>query len=1056
MNIGVQTDDSMASGLPNVTANQETAETPEECPAKKKSKFQTFKNFFVKKKRKEAPATPEENLLKSSQSSDNVNGPEAPPAHSEADEDSGSKVNMGSKAMSHDSVFVSDSHSSEANDGLASSQDSLHGKVKSLQLQLKQAIRLGSPQSLVCGKKGEDGGTLSEDDGLPCSPPEISTLHTVLTGSSQGRTSSLSLEGSDSEDEQMSLEASSRPVSPLDCLPLDFSEPANFAACLDNSAARHRIAVKQRACAKRKPASREVPERSKVKILSGRVPLRVEEEPSSAVLTELSAEEKNEDVEMIETDAGGEEAEVSPRVLPASRTMAEEPGAPDDPAEAGGVSSSSSEAELDEEKSLPEADLALDLQESPVSLAPPGGHYADAALDSDGEVPAEEAGSLLQEVLSSLECPLTSAFVLKPDARDLQVSADQGERSRAKDPLDDPMDRPPSSPAVNQGEDEQEEGTLSPSIDTSCGLGSRDEDEQLVKEEESVESDEDEDEEAEVMSPAEVPLKKEADLPAGKGEEAEEREKVLKEEVMEQEEVMEEEQEEEVVEQVEEEEAVVEEVEEQDAVVMEEVVTEEVEEEEAVVEEPVVEEVEEEDTVMEEDKVVIKEDEVIMEKMVIQQQEEEGEEVEVREEMGIMEVGVGIAPEAPQQKATAEFEEEDVEDDEEDVDDLKVEVATDINEPEDPEETKEVEPEPDSGDLDSGDLDSGEEGAQGLLSGSWSYLPTAGVERSEFNTELFTLEVTDDTAPPQPLGAAFSPSSEEPSSPEHKPSPSADISVGQDTEEPSSGPSVEEDRGNVRDAPEPSRARFTIAPAWQRSLSGGTSKEPPFASPIRPEAFQQAAPETASEPAACPDPPQSPTPLSPLRQPPAQDAGAAENPFGIRLRRTPVLLRYSAEGSGDAPVAGLPVEPAEPARRPQSGLPSARPTVAKKPDPLEDSASKLRKTPDAALSKGAAEPGTSPSWISVAKQKQKSFQENPIEETPARKGSLEKDEANLSTSPVTVSCSLEISKPAATEKDGKRTSPHPPPVQAGQDEPPWLALAKKKAKAWSEMPQIVQ
>ena len=36
--------------------------------------------------------------------------------------------------MSHDSVFVSDSHSSEANEGLASSQDSLHGKVKSLQV----------------------------------------------------------------------------------------------------------------------------------------------------------------------------------------------------------------------------------------------------------------------------------------------------------------------------------------------------------------------------------------------------------------------------------------------------------------------------------------------------------------------------------------------------------------------------------------------------------------------------------------------------------------------------------------------------------------------------------------------------------------------------------------------------------------------------------------------------------------------------------------------------------------------------------------------------------
>lgn len=31
-----------------------------------------------------------------------------------------------------------------------------------------------------------------------------------------------------------------------------------------------------------------------------------------------------------------------------------------------------------------------------------------------------------------------------------------------------------------------------------------------------------------------------------------------------------------------------------------------------------------------------------------------------------------------------------------------------------------------------------------------------------------------------------------------------------------------------------------------------------------------------------------------------------------------------------------------------------------------------------------------------------------------------------------------------------------PPPALPQDEPPWMALAKKKAKAWSEMPQIVQ
>lgn len=43
-----------------------------------------------------------------------------------------SKISLGSKALSHDSVFVSDS--SEANEPLGASQDSIHGKVKSLQV----------------------------------------------------------------------------------------------------------------------------------------------------------------------------------------------------------------------------------------------------------------------------------------------------------------------------------------------------------------------------------------------------------------------------------------------------------------------------------------------------------------------------------------------------------------------------------------------------------------------------------------------------------------------------------------------------------------------------------------------------------------------------------------------------------------------------------------------------------------------------------------------------------------------------------------------------------
>jgi len=48
---------------------------------------------------------------------------------------------------------------------------------------LQQNIRFGSPPLVITGKKLEDAGAVSEDDGLPRSPPEISTLHEVLTDS---------------------------------------------------------------------------------------------------------------------------------------------------------------------------------------------------------------------------------------------------------------------------------------------------------------------------------------------------------------------------------------------------------------------------------------------------------------------------------------------------------------------------------------------------------------------------------------------------------------------------------------------------------------------------------------------------------------------------------------------------------------------------------------------------------------------------------------------------------------------------------------------------------
>lgn len=51
--------------------------------------------------------------------------------------------------------------------------------------------------------------------------------------------------------------------------------------------------------------------------------------------------------------------------------------------------------------------------------------------------------------------------------------------------------------------------------------------------------------------------------------------------------------------------------------------------------------------------------------------------------------------------------------------------------------------------------------------------------------------------------------------------------------------------------------------------------------------------------------------------------------------------------------------------------------------------------------------------------------------------------------------SQEASVVPAVEKEARHSS-NLPMTPCSPAEPPWLSLAKKKAKAWSEMPQIVQ
>uniref|UniRef100_A0A4W5K915 DUF4592 domain-containing protein n=1 Tax=Hucho hucho TaxID=62062 RepID=A0A4W5K915_9TELE len=154
---------------------------------------------------------------------------------------------LGFRALSHDSIFLADQSQSSSEPTRVLSQENVHSRIRELQLKLQQQnMHLGPPPLLIPGKRMEDSGATSEDDGLPQSPPEI-LFH-------------------DRTERGPSYKPSSRPLSPNPASPcdpepspaVDFTSPAQYTSSLDSSAARHRMSVKprnQRASAKGRKGS---------------------------------------------------------------------------------------------------------------------------------------------------------------------------------------------------------------------------------------------------------------------------------------------------------------------------------------------------------------------------------------------------------------------------------------------------------------------------------------------------------------------------------------------------------------------------------------------------------------------------------------------------------------------------------------------------------------------------------------------------------------------------------------------------------------------------------
>ncbi|XP_062484541.1 CRACD-like protein isoform X5 [Pezoporus occidentalis] len=185
----------------------------EDNSGKKKSKFKSFKKFFGKKKRKESSSG--SSTLKLFQSTSDVAASHNMHVNYDSeDELETHKGIMGSRALSHDSIFIPETGQEPARPVRVFSQENISDRIRALQMKLQPTMKLGPPPPFgPNAKRTEDAGTSSEDDGLPRSPPEMSLLHENLnSGIRTRRTQSESLtdlsctpEEEEEDDEQTDL-----------------------------------------------------------------------------------------------------------------------------------------------------------------------------------------------------------------------------------------------------------------------------------------------------------------------------------------------------------------------------------------------------------------------------------------------------------------------------------------------------------------------------------------------------------------------------------------------------------------------------------------------------------------------------------------------------------------------------------------------------------------------------------------------------------------------------------------------------------------------------------
>ncbi|XP_021557371.2 capping protein-inhibiting regulator of actin dynamics [Neomonachus schauinslandi] len=182
---------------------------------------------------------------------------------------------MGTRAFSHDSIFIPDGGAESEQTVQAMSQDNILGKVKTLQRQLSKNIKFGRPPpNAIPMKKADSGEASLEEDLFLTSPMEIVTQEDIILSDTENKPSDTPSSQSppNRPGARSEMEEKVAPVKPsrpkrhfssagtiesvnLDAIPLAI-------ACLDNSAAKHKLSVKpknQRVSKKHRRLARDRP-----------------------------------------------------------------------------------------------------------------------------------------------------------------------------------------------------------------------------------------------------------------------------------------------------------------------------------------------------------------------------------------------------------------------------------------------------------------------------------------------------------------------------------------------------------------------------------------------------------------------------------------------------------------------------------------------------------------------------------------------------------------------------------------------------------------------------